>query len=116
MLTGIASVIFPTNDLEFDKAFWATALDAQPYFDQPFYVGFKIDGRELGLDPNASDEGLHGPVSYWATEDLHVTCDALLAAGASSFGDVRDIGDGVLLVALKDPSGNVFGLLQRSIE
>ena len=115
MLRGIASVIFPTNDIDADKAFWAAALKVEPYFDQPFYVGFKVDGRELGLDPNAADEGLHSPVTYWSTDDLHVTRDALLAAGASSLGDVRDVGEGVLLVALKDPSGNVFGLLQRPI-
>jgi hypothetical protein len=24
----------------------------RPYFDQPYYVGFNVDGYELALDPN----------------------------------------------------------------
>lgn len=113
MLNGIASIIFPTKDIDVDKAFWSAALNVEPYFDQPFYVGFKSDGRELGLDPDAASEGLPYPVSYWITEDLRASLAALIRAGASQNGAVRDVGEGVLLVTLTDPSGNIFGLLER---
>lgn len=113
MLTGLASVIYPSNDLEADKAFWCAALGVAPYFDQPFYVGFTVDGRELGLDPNAAEEGLTYPVAHWAAEDLSGARDALQASGATLNGDIRDIGQGVLMATMRDRAGNIFGLIQR---
>ena len=116
MFNGIASVIFPTSNLEVDKAFWQAALGVAPYFDQPFYVGFTVDGCELGLDPNAAEDGLTYPISYWTTSDIHASLTALLAAGALLHRDIKSVGDGVLVVTMKDMSGNIFGLLQRQQE
>lgn len=113
MLNGIASVIFPTSNLEVDKTFWQAALGVTPYFDEAFYVGFKVDGCELGLDPNAADEGLAYPVTYWSTTNIHASHTALLAAGAIAHRDITSVGDGVLVATMKDISGNLFGLLQR---
>jgi predicted enzyme related to lactoylglutathione lyase len=114
MLTGIASVIFPSSNLDTDKAFWSSALGTAPNFDQPFYVGFNIDGRELGLDPDATGEGLPYPVTYWSTTDIKTAREALQADGATTHGEIRDLGGGMLLATMKDPSGNIFGLLQHS--
>ena len=54
MLKGLATVIYHVPDLDRAKSWYATAFQAQPYFDEPFYVGFNIAGYELGLDPNPS--------------------------------------------------------------
>ena len=113
MFNGIASVIFPTSNLEVDRAYWQAALGIAPYFDQPFYVGFTVDGCELGLDPNAAEDGLSYPISYWTTTDIHASRTALLAAGALLHRDIKSVGDGALVVTMKDMSGNIFGLLQR---
>ena len=113
MFNGIASVIFPTSNLEVDRACWQAALGIAPYFDQPFYVGFTVDGCELGLDPNAAEDGLSYPISYWTTTDIHASRTALLAAGALLHRDIKSVGDGALVVTMKDMSGNIFGLLQR---
>ncbi|MCI0159423.1 glyoxalase [Leifsonia shinshuensis] len=113
MLTGIASVIHPSTDLATDTAFWQAALGIEPYFDQPFYVGFQIDGQEFGLDPDAAGEGLSYPVVYWHTTDIAATIVSLSAAGARINGQPRDVGQGVMLATLRDASGNLFGLLQR---
>jgi hypothetical protein len=43
-LNGLRTVIYPSADLEADKAWWAELLGQQPYFDQPFYVGFNVAG------------------------------------------------------------------------
>ena len=113
MFNGIASVIFPASNLEVDRAYWQAALGIAPYFDQPFYVGFTVDGCELGLDPNAAEDGLSYPISYWTTTDIHASRTALLAAGALLHRDIKSVGDGALVVTMKDMSGNIFGLLQR---
>jgi len=96
--------------------FWQAALGLVPYFDEPFYVGFNVDGCELGLDPNAATEGLHYPVTYWTTTDIYAAHVAMLAAGAISHRDITSVGDGVLVATMKDISGNLFGLLQRRQE
>ena len=113
MFNGIASVIFPTSNLQADKMFWQEALGIAPYFDEPFYVGFTVDGCELGLDPNAAAEGLHYPVSYWTTTDIYASHAAMLAAGSIARGDITSVGGGVLVATMRDLSGNIFGLLQR---
>ena len=54
MVKGLGTVIYHVPDLSRAKAWYVSAFQQPPYFDQPFYVGFNIAGYELGLDPNAS--------------------------------------------------------------
>jgi catechol 2,3-dioxygenase-like lactoylglutathione lyase family enzyme len=54
MFQGLRTVIYRVPDLTRAKAWYSEAFGIQPYFDEPFYVGFNIGGYELGLDPNAS--------------------------------------------------------------
>ena len=67
MVVGLATVIYRASDLERAKAWCSTAFQQQPYFDQPFYVGFNNAGYELGLQPHpAGDEsGPGGGIAYW---------------------------------------------------
>ena len=111
MFTGIKSVIYPSADLATDKAFWARILGAQPYFDQPFYVGFSVNGCELGLDPNAAKEGLAYPVSYWHVKDAKAAADQLAEDGVAIHSALRDVGDGMMMGTFKDSSGNIFGII-----
>ena len=53
MFLGLRTVVYPAPDLAASKAWWTAALGIEPYFDQPFFVGFNPGGYELGLDPNA---------------------------------------------------------------
>jgi len=41
---GLRTVVYPAPDLTASKAWWAAALGVQPYFDEPFYVGFNPRG------------------------------------------------------------------------
>jgi len=54
MILGLRTVIYHVSDLQRAKAWYSTAFDVQPYFDEPFYVGFNIGGYELGLDLNSN--------------------------------------------------------------
>jgi len=114
MLTELGSVIYPTSDLEKDRSLWSVASGAMPYFDTPFYVGFRVGDQEVGLDPNASSEGVTQPVAYWLTADLHAAREELIAAGARPVGEVADVGQGILLARVADATGNLIGLMQRS--
>jgi hypothetical protein len=63
-LLGLRTAIYPAPDLARAKAWYAQVLDQQPYFDEPFYVGFEVGGFELGLLPNATP-GTTGPQPLW---------------------------------------------------
>src|SRR5678815_1135164 len=71
MLLGLRSAIYHAPDLDAAKRWYSKALGVQPYFDEPFYVGFEVGGYELGLnpDPGARLKGLGGAVAYWGVAD-----------------------------------------------
>ena len=75
MFLGLRTVIYPAPDLAASKAWFRQVLGAEPYFDQPFYVGFQVAGYELGLDPHA--EVSTGPISYWGVADADLARSAL---------------------------------------
>lgn len=43
-LFGLRTTIYPAGDLEASKKWFAELLGIEPYFDQPFYVGFNVAG------------------------------------------------------------------------
>jgi catechol 2,3-dioxygenase-like lactoylglutathione lyase family enzyme len=47
------TVVYHVDDLTKAKEWYADLLGVEPYFDEPFYVGFNVGGYELGLDPDA---------------------------------------------------------------
>ena len=52
MFLGLRTVVYKVSDLGRAKAWYTKVLGIEPYFDEPFYVGFNVGGYELGLDPD----------------------------------------------------------------
>lgn len=46
------TVIYHVDVLGKAKKWYSKILGINPYFNQPFYVGFNVGGFELGLDPD----------------------------------------------------------------
>lgn len=113
MTEGIRTIIFPVRDLAKARAMFSASLGLEPYMDQSYYVGFRVDGQEIGLDPNGHTRGMTGPVAYWHVDDLERSLKALLDAGAEPQQPVTDVGGGKLITSVKDADGNVIGLLQQ---
>ncbi len=113
MFTGLKSVIYPSSNLDADKKFWESITGAKPYFDESYYVGFNINGHELGLDPNAAKEGLNYPVTYWNVKDTEEAAKQLLAGGATINTGIKDVGGGMMMATFKDQSGNIFGVIDN---
>ena len=67
MVLGLRTVIYHVPNLDRAKKWYSEAFGIQPYFDEPFYVGFNIGGFELGLDPDTKgvQPGPGGTVAYW---------------------------------------------------
>jgi catechol 2,3-dioxygenase-like lactoylglutathione lyase family enzyme len=111
MFLGLRTVIHPSPDLAAAKAWYSEVLGQEPYFDQPFYVGFNVGGYELGLDPNG-DVAL-GPIAYWGVDNADEAYAALLASGAAEHAKVQDVGDGIRVATVRDPGGNVVGIIEN---
>ena len=71
MFLGLRTATYRVGDIDKGKAWYSQALGVEPYFDEPFYVGFNVAGYELGLQPGASNEGdkAEGAVAYWGVEN-----------------------------------------------
>ncbi len=44
MFLGLRTAAYQVKDLDKAKAWYSNVLGTQPYFDQPFYVGFNVGG------------------------------------------------------------------------
>ncbi|MEU8617975.1 VOC family protein [Streptomyces sp. NPDC048623] len=109
------TVIFPVKDLERAKALLTTLLGTAPSVDEPYYVGFDVDGQHFGLDPNGHGKGLTGPVPFWDVDDLDGLLQRLLAGGATTVQEVQDVGGGMRITTVKDPDGNMIGLRSAAV-
>jgi catechol 2,3-dioxygenase-like lactoylglutathione lyase family enzyme len=106
----IRSLVVPVSDLAAAKAVY-TALLGEPHTDQPYYVGYNVDGFEVGLNPG--DDVAGGPVAFADVEDLDATRAKLLAAGATERDAPRQVAPGVRVCVLADADGSPIGLRGR---
>jgi predicted enzyme related to lactoylglutathione lyase len=112
MILGLRTAIYPVNDLAAAKSWYSRMLGVEPYFDQPFYVGFSIGGFELGLLPEG-ESATSGPQPLWGVDQIQTAFDRLLALGATEIDPVTAVGEGIKVAAVKDPFGNRFGLIEN---
>ncbi len=112
---GLRTLIFDVADLTAARAFYERALGKAPYFDQPFYVGFDVDGYELGLRPAEGEQqpGRGGATAYLAVEDVDAELARWVELGAKVREPAEDVGDGIRVGSLVDPFGNVVGLIRN---
>ncbi|HTV57737.1 MAG TPA: VOC family protein [Verrucomicrobiae bacterium] len=115
MFLGLRTGKYSARDLGKAKEWYSKILGQEPYFDQPFYVGFNVGGYELGITPDgkASPDRAEAGIAYWGVADAHAAYKRLLNAGATPFEEVQDVGDGILVGAVHDPFGNVLGVIQN---
>lgn len=112
MILGLRTAIVPTPDLAAGKAWYAGVFGVQPYFDEPFYVGFAIGGFELGLIPDGcpSTEGVS---ALWGVNNIAAEHARILDLGATELDAVTEVGGGIRVSALRDPFGNRLGLIEN---
>jgi predicted enzyme related to lactoylglutathione lyase len=112
MIQGLRTVIYPAPDLARGKAWYSQVLGRQPYFDQPFYVGFAVGGFELGLIPDGVPSP-DGALAYWGVPDAAAEVERLTGLGAAVHEPVKDVGGGIKVATVRDPFGNLFGVIEN---
>jgi predicted enzyme related to lactoylglutathione lyase len=106
-MSKIKLIVYPARDIEAAKEFYTEFLETEPYADSQYYVGFKTDHLEIGLDPNAKDI-----ISYIDVDDIVECIEHCTSHGATLHQDTKDVGGGLLIAQLKDPNGNIIGVRQ----
>jgi len=110
-LLGLRTVIYPTVDLEGSTAWWTDFLETEPYFQEPFYVGFDVAGYELGLLPDADPaDGAH---AYWGVEDVDAAVAAAVARGARVHVAPSEVGDGIVTATVRLPDRSLVGFIRN---
>jgi predicted enzyme related to lactoylglutathione lyase len=110
MSPTIRSLVVPVSDLDAAKSVYTTLL-GDPHTDQPYYVGYNVDGFEVSLAPHG--DAAIGPVAYVDVEDLDATRATLLGAGATERSAPRQIAPEARVCVLADHDGNAIGLRGR---
>jgi predicted enzyme related to lactoylglutathione lyase len=110
MIHGMRTTVYPVNDLAKAKAWYAQVFSKEPYFDQPFYVGFEIGGFELGLVPDGTP-GTAGANVYWGVDDIEAEVARIVSLGATVHTAVQEVGESIKVADLADPFGNLLGLI-----
>ena len=119
------SVIYKVTDIPEAKLWYSNLLQKEPYFNAPSYVGFNMDGFELGLykekAPECEDSrkapkqdrvGPHSNVTaYWQVNDMQSEFERISSLGAKVHEGIHDVGGGIQLAAFWDPFGNPFGII-----
>lgn len=113
---GLRTVMYFVPDIEKAKQWYTDAFSTAPYFDMPFYVGFTIGGYELGLHPEEKNETAktENIKTYWGVNDVKSSYDRLLSLGASAFQPPQDVGEGIIVAAVKDPWDNIIGMIYNT--
>lgn len=114
MADNFTALIYPTRDVEKAKALFTVLLGEPPAHEAPYYVGWTVNGQDVGLNPHGFDQGMTGPVPYVDVADIKSRLDALVAAGATVVQDVTDVGGGTQIASVKDADGNIMGLRGRA--
>lgn len=112
MLKKIRSVIYTAPHLAAAKEWYRKATGQDPYFDEPFYVGFDIQGFELGLDPNATGGPGNQTIAYWAVDDCEAAGNHLAGIGGKIVQPKTNVGGPTFVVIVEDPFGNQLGLIE----
>ena len=112
MFLGLRTAAYPVNDLGAAKTWYAQVLGVEPYFDQPFYVGFSVGGFELGLIPDGAPS-TQGSQVLWGVTNAADAYQRLLSLGAKPLDPVNDVGEGIKVAAVQDPFGNRLGIIEN---
>ena len=112
---GLRTAKYSATDLAAARSWYREVLGIDPYFDEPFYVGFNVGGYELGIvpDPAAAAERPEAGVAYWGVSDASAAYARLIALGARDQEPVQDVGGDIRIGAVRDPFGNILGVIEN---
>src|SRR5579863_10108110 len=98
----LSTILYNVNDLAQAKALFTRFLGMEPTTDSPYYVGYEIEGQQIGLVPNGNRNGMSGPVCYRFVDNIEASLQSLLEAGAQLQQAIKHVGGGRRVASVRD--------------
>lgn len=116
-ILGLRTCAYQVPDLDSAKKWYSKAFETEPYFDEPFYVGFNIGGYELGLLPRPKEfqEKSDNILIYWGVDDATEVYKRFIAHGAEKHEEPHNVGGPLEVASVRDPWGNVIGFIYNPV-
>jgi lactoylglutathione lyase len=110
---GLRTASYKVGDLSKAKEWYTKAFETEPYFDEPFYVGFNIGGYELGLMPEDKPTliKIESTVAYWGVNEIDKVFNNFIELGATKDQEPTNVGGELMIASVKDPWGNIIGFI-----
>lgn len=112
MILGLRTAIYPVADLSLAREWYSRVLGIEPYFDEPYYIGFSVGGFELGLIPDGIP-GANGVQVYWGVDSIEREFERLTGFGATVHEPINDVGGGIRVGSFFDPFGNIVSIIEN---
>ena len=112
-ILGLRTASYKVGDLNKAKEWYTKAFKTDPYFDEPFYVGFNIGGYELGLMPEEkpTTDKVESTVAYWGVENINEAYKHFIGLGATIDQEPTNVGGELMIASVRDLWGNIIGLI-----
>lgn len=112
-ILGLRTTIYKVGNIGEAKEWYARAFRVEPYFDEPYYVGFNVGGYELGLleDAAPAEQKTANVLSYWGVDDIEGEVARFIDQGATEDTPPTNVGGDIMVATVKDPWGNAIGLI-----
>lgn len=112
-ILGLRTTIYKVGDMDKAKEWYKEAFQTEPYFVEPYYIGFNIGGYELGLQPeeNLQSPKIESVITYWGVEDIQKVHTRMIEMGALENEKPFNVGGPLMVSSVRDPWGNVIGLI-----
>jgi len=115
MFKKLRTVIYHVTNITEARDWYIQATGVQPYFDQPFYVGFNINGAELGLDPDQTNVIPGNQLAaYWSVDSTKDAAARLVEIGGELVQPSTHVGGDTFVAVVADPWGNYIGLIEEA--
>ncbi len=109
MNNGIKIILYPVKDINESKKLFQKFLGVDPYADQPYYVGFKVNNQDIGLVPDNPEGKM---TAFYNVDDIKNSLQICVDAGAQIIQNIKNVGGDRLIASVKDKNDNVIGLVQ----
>lgn len=115
-MLGLRTAVYKVNDIQKATLWYSEVFSRSAYYNQPYYVGFNIDGFELGLMPDTQNtQRASNVIAYWGVTNIDTEYQRLIQLGAVADTPIADVGGGIRLGTVKDPFGNILGLIYNPL-
>jgi predicted enzyme related to lactoylglutathione lyase len=113
MFKKLRTVIYRVNDIKSAKDWYKNATGTDPYFDEPFYVGFDINDSEQRFDPvNKNITPGNQSAASWSVDDTEQVCNHLVSIGGKIVQPKTNVGSSICVAIIEDPFGNQPGSIE----